>query len=130
MSGDRARGRSVYCAPEIQDAIRARSREADMPHSRLIVELARADDPDRHPLVLTEAEQRAMRDDLAECAALVRALGQTNRPCSRRFDASTSPVPSHHRTLTLSARLGRNTTATPEYGSRPSSCSTTAASPS
>ena len=27
-------------------------------------------------------------------------------------------------------RLGRNTTATPEYGSRPSSCSTTAARPS
>ena len=74
MSEDRARGRSVYCAPETQGAMRERALEADMPLSRLVVALAHADDPDRHPLVLSEAEQRAMRDDLAECAALVRAL--------------------------------------------------------
>ena len=47
-----------------------KAREADMPLSRLVVELARADDPDRHALVLTETEQRAMRDELAECAEL------------------------------------------------------------
>ena len=89
MSGDRARGRSVYCAPEIQDAIRERGRDAGMPHSRLIVELALADDPDRHPLVLSEAEQRAMRDDLAECAALARALGRGLPGCGglTLFDA-------------------------------------------
>ena len=74
MSEDRARGRSVYCAVETQDAMRERAREADMPLSRLVMELARADDPDRHALVLSEAEKRAMRDDLAECAELVRAL--------------------------------------------------------
>ena len=45
-----------------------------MPLARLIVELAHADDPDRHRLVLSEAEQRAMRDALGECAELVRAL--------------------------------------------------------
>ena len=56
-----------------------------------------------------------------------RTDGQAKRPCSRRFDASTRPVPSHHRTLIRSRRLGRNTTTTPEKGSRPSSCSTSAA---
>ena len=76
MSEDRARGRSVYCAVETQDAMRERARQKDMPLSRLVVELAHADDPARHPLVLSKAEQRAMRDALAECAALVRALGQ------------------------------------------------------
>ena len=74
MSEDRARGRSVYCSLETQGAMRERARDADKPLSRLVVELARADDRGRHPLVLTEAEQRAMRDDLGECAALVRAL--------------------------------------------------------
>ena len=39
-----------------------------------------------------------------------RTDGQAKRPCSRRFDASTRPVPSHHRTLIRSRRLGRNTT--------------------
>ena len=74
MSGDRARGRSVYCLVETQDAMRERAREADKPLSRLVVELARADAPGRHPPVFTEAEHQAMRDDLAECAALVRAM--------------------------------------------------------
>ena len=74
MSGDRARGRSIYCTPEIQDAMRERAREAGVALSRLVVELARADDPDRHPLVLSESEQEALRDDARECAELVRAL--------------------------------------------------------
>ena len=76
MSADRARGRSVYCAPRVQAAMRERAREAGVPLSRLVVDLARADDPDRHRLVLSEAEQGAMRDDLGECAAFVRALGR------------------------------------------------------
>ncbi len=53
------------------------------------------------------------------------SAGPAKRLCSRRFHASTRPVASHHRTYTRSMRLGRNITATPEYGSRPSSCSTT-----
>ncbi|MCY4480993.1 MAG: hypothetical protein OXB97_13990 [Rhodospirillales bacterium] len=74
MSEDRARGGSGYCAVETQDGTREGAREADMPLSRLVMELARADDPDRHALVLSEAEKRAMRDDLHECAELVQAL--------------------------------------------------------
>ena len=75
MSEDGSHRRSVYCpAPETQVAMHERAHKRDMPLSRLIVELARADDPDRHPLVLSEAEQRAMRDDVGECAEFVRAL--------------------------------------------------------
>lgn len=74
VSADRARGRSVYCAPEVQAAMRERAREAGVALSRLVIDRAHADDPDRHRLVLSEPEQGAMRDDLAECAALARAL--------------------------------------------------------
>ena len=89
MSEDKARGRSIYCAPETQAAMHDQAREADMPLSRLVVELARADDPDRHPLVLTEAEQRAMRDELAECAELARSLRRGLPGCGglNLFDA-------------------------------------------
>ena len=60
-----------------------------MPLSRLVVELARADDPDRHPLVLTETEQEAMRKDIAECAELVCALRRGLPGCGglNLFDA-------------------------------------------
>ena len=75
MSEDGSHRRSVYCpVPETRAAMHERAHKRDMSLSRLIVELARADDPDRHPLVLSEAEQRAMREDVGECAALVRAL--------------------------------------------------------
>ena len=42
--------------------------------SRYVMELALADDPDRHPLVLTEEEQVEQRDGVLEVQALVRAL--------------------------------------------------------
>ena len=74
MSEDGSHRRSVYCAPETRAAMHERADQKGMSLSRLIVELARADDPDRHPLALSEAEQRAMRDDVGECAELVRAL--------------------------------------------------------
>ena len=89
MSEDKARGRSIYCAPETQAAMHERAREADMPLSRLVVELARADDPDRHRLVLTEAEQEAMLDDVAGCAELARSLRRGLPGCGglNLFDA-------------------------------------------
>ena len=89
MSEDRARGRSVYCAPETQDAMREQADQKGMPLARLVAELALADDPDRHPLVLSETEQRAMRDDVGECAELVRALRRELPGCGglTLFDA-------------------------------------------
>ena len=76
MSEDKARGRSIYCSVETQDAMRERARELGMPLSRLVIERARDDDPDRHPLVLSESEQEGLRGDVGECAELVRALNQ------------------------------------------------------
>ena len=38
------------------------------------MELALADDPDRHPLVLSEEEQAELRDGVLELQALARAL--------------------------------------------------------
>ena len=89
MSEGKARGRCVYCAVETQSAMHERAREVDMPLSRLVVELARADDPDRHPLVLAEAEQEAMRDELGEVAELVRSLRRGLPGCGglNLFDA-------------------------------------------
>ena len=90
MSEDGSHRRSVYCpVPETRAAMHERARKRDMSLSRLIVELARADDLDRHPLVLSEAEQRAMRDDVGECAELVRAMRQGLPGCGgvTLFDA-------------------------------------------
>ena len=62
MSEGKARGRSIYCAPETQAAMREQAREADMPLSRLVVELARADDPDRHALALASSTPSVRED--------------------------------------------------------------------
>ena len=76
MIEDKARARSIYCAAETQDAMRERAREAGMPLSRLVIERAHDDDPDRHPLALSESEQETMRDDVGECAEFARALNR------------------------------------------------------
>ena len=54
--------------------IRERAEAAEKTVSRYVVELALADDPDRHPLVLTEEEQADQRDGVLEVLALARAL--------------------------------------------------------
>ena len=54
--------------------IRERAAAAGKTVSRYVVELALADDPDRHPLVLTEEEQVEQRDGVREVLAFVRAL--------------------------------------------------------
>ena len=51
------RQRSLHCKPAEQAMIRERAEAASKTVSRYVVELALADDPDRHPLVLTEEEQ-------------------------------------------------------------------------
>ena len=54
--------------------IRERAAAAEKTVSRYVIELALADDPDRHPLVLTEEEQAELRDGVLEMQAFVRAL--------------------------------------------------------
>ena len=68
------RQRSLHCKPAEQAMIRERAVAAEKTVSRYILELALADDPDRHPLVLTEEEQEEQRDGVRELQAFVRAL--------------------------------------------------------
>ena len=68
------RQRSLHCKPAEQAMIRERAAATEKTVSRYVMELALADDPDRHPLVLTEEEQVEQRDGVLEVQALVRAL--------------------------------------------------------
>ena len=54
--------------------IRGRAAAAGKTVSRHVLELALADDPARHALVLTEEEQAELRDGVREVQAFVRAL--------------------------------------------------------
>ncbi len=72
--GDRKRQRSLYCRPEAQAAIREKAAAADKTLSRYLLDLWRADDPDRHTLALTAAEQEELRDGVREVRAFARAL--------------------------------------------------------
>lgn len=68
------RQRSLHCTPAEQKMIREKAAEAGKPVSRHVLDLALADDPDRHPLVLTEEEQRELLDGMREVGALRREL--------------------------------------------------------
>ena len=68
------RQRSLHCKPAEQAMIRERAAAADKTVSRYVMELALADDPDRHPLVLSEEEQAELRDGVRELQAFVLAL--------------------------------------------------------
>ena len=54
--------------------IRERAAAADKPVSRYVMELVLADDPNRHPLVLSAEEQAELRDGVRELQAFVQAL--------------------------------------------------------
>ena len=66
------RQRSLYCRPGDQATIRGRAAAAGKTISRYMLDLAAADDPDRHPVVLTPAEQAELRDGVRELLALAR----------------------------------------------------------
>ena len=68
------RQRSLHCKPAEQAMIRERAEAAEKTVSRYVVELALADDPDRHPPVLTKEEQAALQDGVGEVQAFVWAL--------------------------------------------------------
>ena len=61
------RQRSLHCKPAEQAMIRERAAAAEKTVSRYVMELALADDPDRHPLVLSEEEQAELRDGVRSC---------------------------------------------------------------
>ena len=69
------RQRSLHCAPAEQAMIREKAAEAGKTVSRHVLDLALADDPDRHPLVLTEEEQsRRLMEGMRALGAFVLAL--------------------------------------------------------
>ena len=70
---DGRRQRSLHCNPDEQATIRARAAAAGKRVSRYVLDLAVADDPDRHPVVLTPDEQEELRDGVRELRVLVRA---------------------------------------------------------
>lgn len=74
MTEDRPgrRQRSVHSNPSEQATIRERAAAAaGKTVSRYVLDLALADDPDRHPVVLTEEEQAELLDGVREVRAFV-----------------------------------------------------------
>ena len=69
---DRARQRSLYCRAGDQALIRGRAKAAGKTVSGYLLDLAAADDPDRHPVALTPGEQAELRDGVRELLALAR----------------------------------------------------------
>ena len=84
MSGDVAHGRprqrSLHCPPEDQEMIRARAKAAGKSISRHVLDLALADDPDVHPLVLDDAAQVALLDGVLDVRDFVHALHRDELP--------------------------------------------------
>ena len=72
----RTQQRSVYCSPEKREEIRASASAAGKTVSRHVIDLARADDGCRHPLALSDVEQRELLDCLRRVNGFVRALQQ------------------------------------------------------
>ena len=77
------RQRSLHCKPDEQAMIRARAEAAGKTVSRYVLDLALADDPDRHPVVLTEDEQAELRDGVRELRAFVRAVNDDRAGTAR-----------------------------------------------
>ena len=68
--------RSLHCKTQEQDEIRARAKSAGKTATRYVLDLALADDPNRHPLVLTAEEQREQLEMLRHSDGVMRMLQQ------------------------------------------------------
>ena len=68
--------RSLHCSSKEQDEIRARAKSVGKTVTRYVLDLALADDPNRHPLVLTAGEQREQLEMLRHSDGVMRMLRQ------------------------------------------------------
>lgn len=68
--------RSLHCSPKEQDEIRARAKTVGKTVTRYVLDLALADDPNRHPLVLTAEEQREQLEMLRHSDGVMQMLHQ------------------------------------------------------
>ena len=73
MTKDYRRQRSLHCKPGEQAMLRAAADAAGLSVSRYAIGLALADDPDRHPVALTPAEQAELRERVEEVWDIVRS---------------------------------------------------------
>ena len=73
MTEDVRRQRSLHCKPGAQALIRERAALSGKTVSRYVLDLALADDPERHPVALSEDEQREMQERVREIWIFVRA---------------------------------------------------------
>ena len=72
----RKRQRSLSCNPAEQAMVRGRAAAQGRTLSRHVLSLIEADDPDRHPVVLTEAEQVELLEGVRAMRAFVRAAAE------------------------------------------------------
>ena len=66
MIGDPKRPRSLSLDPAERKTVRDAAAAAGKPISQYVLDLVAADDPGRHPVVLTPDEQVELRDGLRE----------------------------------------------------------------
>ena len=72
MIADPKRPRSLSLDAAERKAVRDAAAAAGKPISQYVLDLAAADDPDRHPVVLTPGEQAELRDGLREVRGFLR----------------------------------------------------------
>ena len=74
MTRQLKRQRSVHCPPDEQDMIRGKAKASGKTVSGYLLDLARDDDPEIHPLVWSPEEQREMLEGTRTLQAVARAL--------------------------------------------------------
>ena len=74
MTRQLKRQRSVHCLFDEQEMIRGKAKAAGTTVSGYLLDLARNDDPEIHPLVLAPEEQQEFLEGTRTLLAMVRAL--------------------------------------------------------
>ena len=72
MTADPKRPRSLSLNPAERTMVREAAAAVGKENSEYVLDLVAADDPERHPVVLTEDEQLELRDGLRELLRTVR----------------------------------------------------------
>ena len=74
MTRQLKRQRSLHCSPDEQEMIREKAKAAGKTGSGYLLDLARADDPDIHQLVLSPDEQQEILEGTRTMQAMATAL--------------------------------------------------------
>ena len=101
MTGDPKRPRSLSLKPAERTMVREAAAAAGKGNSEYVLGLVAADDPERHPVVLTPDEQLELRDGLRELLQTVRERLGKSGP-----DAATAPRPAGAGAMRRARRRG------------------------